>query len=285
MDFVKRYVPNNFNIFFFGDVHIGTLLHNESGFKRFIAMVNKPYDSVTHNILIGMGDYIEAIDHSDNRFDVHSVDLGKIRPDMQIDHFKSMIEPIKSKIIVLLEGNHEYKLVKYFPYVQRLCSDLKIPYGTYTAVVSFCNKKSGNLLFKVYATHGYGTIRSVAGPPERQETNMKVRLKDKLQPMASDCAIMAMGHTHRLLVANPISKLCITSGEGKLKHHYTSSPQNSDDIHPDHRWYLNTGSFLRLFRKGISGYAERAMYPPMEQGFTVVKVRNGKIIEAVKEYV
>ena len=287
MEYVKRYVPMNFNIFYFGDVHIGTLLHNNSGFSRFIDMVQEPYDGVKQNIVIGMGDYIEAIDHSDKRFDVHSVDLGKMRPDLQMDYFIEKIAPISKNIVVVLDGNHEYNLVRYFPYTQRLCHDLRVPYGTYSAVVSFYNRSKGGekLLFKTYVTHGYGSIRSAAGPPERQETNMKVRLKDKLAPMHSDCAVMAMGHVHRLLIAPPVSRLCITSDESDIHHHYTSSPQDSNEIHPDHRWYLATGSFLKLFRRGVSGYAERAMYPPMEQGFPVVKVRDGKIIEAVREIV
>lgn len=286
MQLVDRIVPMNFNLFFLGDLHIGTLLHNSKGLSTFLDMVRLPYRGVKHNVIVGMGDYIEAIDHSDKRFDVHSVDLGKVRPDLQIDHFYDKINPIRKLFAVLLDGNHEYKLYRYFPYIKRLCSKLQIPYGTYSTVISFhgrsAKEKNKKLLFKVYATHGYGSIRSAAGPPERQETNMKVRLKDKLSPLSADCAIMAMGHTHRLLITPPISKLCITSDGKEMHHHYTSSQQNDHYIHPDHRYYLNTGSFTKLFHIGVSGYAERAMYPPMEQGFPVVTVRNGKITNAHK---
>jgi len=280
MEYVKRYVPHDFNIFWFGDVHIGTILHSVSGFDRFIDMALHPYDGVKHNVLINMGDNIEAIDHSDKRFDVHTVDLGKIRPDLQIEYFMDKIKPLSKLIAVMLDGNHEYKLIRFFPYTKRMCHDLRIPYGTYTSAVSFYVRRKGSekLLFKTYNTHGYGTIKSAAGPPERQETNMKVRLKDKLAPMHSDCAIQTMGHVHRLLIAPPVSRLCLTSDENDIYQHYTSSPQDSNEIHPDHRWYLATGSFLKLFKRGVSGYAERAMYAPTEIGFPIAKIRCGKIV-------
>ena len=39
MEFIERIVPANFNLFFFGDIHIGTLLHYEEGFDHFIDML------------------------------------------------------------------------------------------------------------------------------------------------------------------------------------------------------------------------------------------------------
>ena len=287
MEFVKRYVPANFNIFYFGDIHIGTLLHNATGFRKFIDLAKSPYDGVSHNVLIGMGDYIEAIDHSDKRFDVRSVDLGKIRPDMQIDHFQELVEPIKSKIVVLLDGNHEYKLIKYFPYVQRMCTKLQVPYGTFSSVVSFFwrpKKGPEQLLFKTYVTHGNGSIKTTADDPERQEANLNLSLKRKLKHKAGDCVIMAMGHTHKLLVVRPKKTLYLTSNGERLKQNYTGSNQSDEYIPADMRWYLNTGSFLRTYMRGISGYAERAMYDPAVLGCTVAKIRNTKVVDCEKLY-
>ena len=62
-----------------------------------------------------------------------------------------------------------------------------------------------------------------------------------------------------------------------LIQHYTGYDQNAPYIHPDNRWYVNTGSFCRLYVEGVSGYAERAGYDPMEIGFPVLRVRDGKI--------
>jgi hypothetical protein len=290
MQFVDRTVPANFNLFLFGDVHIGTLLHYEDGFDKFIDMLNSPYDGVKHNAAIGMGDYIEAIDHSDKRFDVHSVDLGKIRPDQQMGHFESKIKSFAKKIVLLKFGNHEGKLTKYYDYVNSACRKLSIPYGTYTAITTFSRRpkngsKKEQYLFKSFTTHGNGSINSIADDPERLEANLNLSLKRKLKNKAGDCALMAMGHTHKLLVAGPKKKLYLTSGNGELEQHYTQSDQAAQYIHPDHRWYVNTGSFLRLYLDGVSGYAERAMYDPMEMGFAVARVRDCKIVGVDKVFV
>lgn len=284
MEYVTRTVPANFNLFPFGDVHIGTLLHSQSAFDNFIQIIHDPYHDVKHNIVVGMGDYIEAIDHSDKRFDVHSIDLGKIRPDQQIEHFIKKIEPIKKKIVVFLDGNHEYKLLKYFPYVSSMSKKLGVPYGTYTSVITFQRPHDKGHMFRMFATHGNGTISSIADSPRRVETNLHLSLERKLKHMFGDCAIMAMGHTHKLLVAKPRKQLYLSLEEGKEEQHYTESLQAASYIHPDHRYYLNTGSFVRLYRKGVSGYAERAMYDPMEMGLPCVRVRERKIVGADKIY-
>ena len=55
-------------------------------------------------------------------------------------------------------------------------------------------------------------------------------------------------------------------------------------IHPDHRWYCNTGSFLRLYGMGISSYAEIGEYDPVELGFCVARVRD-RIIQGIDKVV
>jgi len=284
MQFVERTVPANFNLFLFGDCHIGTLLHYEDGLDQLVDMLQSPYEDVKHNVAIGMGDYIEAIDHSDKRFDVHSVDLGKIRPDQQMDSFIEKMKPVKNKLVTLLDGNHEAKLTKYHNYTAYACRRLDIPYGTYSAITTF-SRRNESYMFKSFTTHGYGSINSIADDPERLESNLNLSLKRKLKNKAGDCAIMAMGHTHKLLIAKPKKKLYLTSNGKDLEQHYTKSDQAAQYIHPDHRHYINTGSFMRLYLEGVSGYAERAMFDPMEMGFAIVKVRDCQITDVDKVFV
>ena len=114
---------------------------------------------------------------------------------------------------------------------------------------------------------------------------MNLSLERKLKQKMADCAIAAMGHTHKLLVAKPTEQLYLTSDEKEMYHHYTKSDPTAEYIPPDHRWYINTGSFLRLFLKGISGYAERAMYDPIQMGFAVARIRDCEIQGVDKVYV
>lgn len=280
MEFISREVPKNFNLFLFGDVHAGTMLHSESGFDKFIAMTQKKYQGASHNVVIGMGDYIEAIDASDKRFDVETIDRSRIRSDEQIMYIQDKLMPIRKKIAGLLNGNHEDKLDRYYYYVNGMCENLGVPYGTYTAIFTFSCK--GQKLFKLFATHGRGSINSAAGPVERVKANLQTSLKRKLQHKAGDCVIMACGHTHKLIVAEPVHSLYLTSDDNDVQANYTFSDQAANFIHPDHRWYLNTGSFMKLYARGVSGYAEKAMYDPMEQGFPVITVRKGVVTGAHK---
>ena len=76
----------------------------------------------------------------------------------------------------------------------------------------------------------------------------------------------------------------IDDGEN-IKQHYKFSITPNQKIHPDHRWYVNTGSFLRLYGDmGVSGYAEMAWYDPIMLGFSVAKVRDRELVGVEKEY-
>ena len=81
-------------------------------------------------------------------------------------------------------------------------------------------------------------------------------------------------------VGQPISKFQEDLYEQTKNYNYTNNDivQNAKYIEPNNRIYVNTGSFYKLYEYGISGYAERAGYDPIELGFTIAKVRNGKLI-------
>jgi hypothetical protein len=276
MQFVSRKVPRNFNVFFIGDWHIGASTFHEDGAQQLINAIQRPYDGVKHNVGIGMGDYIEAIDTLDKRFDFDNTDLRRPTPEMQIDHFIEMVRPIRKQLAVLLYGNHEHKLNRYCDYTAKASKDLGIPYGTTSSIVSFMG--NNGLLFKVYATHGNGSINSTADSPERRRSTMLISLKRKLADLSGDCAVMCMGHTHKLMVSEPEHTLFIRSDGNRLVQDYIQAEQNARYLPPDHRWYINTGSMLKLFGDGHSNYAERAMYSPLELGYAVLRVRSGKIV-------
>lgn len=284
MQIISREAPDDFNLFLFSDCHVGTLLHSEPAFDEMIEMMESDVDGCKYNLAAGLGDYFEAIDTSDKRFDPDTTDLEKIRPESQAEHVEEKLRPISGRIVTLLGGNHEWKLVRYCDYVRRICKGLGVPFGTYSSVLRFLPVGSDMPMLKVFVTHGAGSIRSTADDPERQEANMNLSLKRRLKNKAGDCAVMAMGHTHRLLVARPKKSLYLKYGATEIRQAYTASSQDDGYIHPDHRWYINTGSFMRLYRLGVSGYAERANYDPMELGFAIVVVRDRKVVDCKKVY-
>lgn len=252
-------------------------MHHDGAARDIIERVKKEKNTY---MALG-GDLIEAICVDDKRFDADSATDPV--PIKQAQDVRNLLEPIKHKILFVLTGNHEYALHKYGDLVKYLiCEPLGVSYGTYTCkcLVSVGNKPA----YKLFYTHGAKSISSIADDPIRREANMKLSLKQRLKHKAADCEVMAMGHTHKLIVSGPEQSLYLTDDGKKIRQHYTA-PGDGEYIHPDHRWYVNTGSLMKLYVPGISGYAERFGYDPCELGHAEIIVRNGKITNIEKRVI
>jgi UDP-2,3-diacylglucosamine pyrophosphatase LpxH len=262
------------DLYMIGDIHIGTTLAHIDGFGQALRDVRKNKRAR----VILMGDLIEAIEVTDKRFDIDTVDKNMLRPEQQAKWIAEAMRPIVNKIYVVLQGNHETKLLRTTNVTMTICEQLGIPqaFGTYSSVVNFLN--SGKTYLKGYVTHGFRSISTTADDPIRQQANMGLALKRLLKKKMGDVHFMAMGHTHKLLVHPPITELYLTNDGVKAKQRYYDSTQTGGAyIHPDHRWYINTGSFLRSFANDTSGYAERFGYDPVELGYAVMEIRNRAI--------
>ena len=270
-------VPKNWNYFLFGDGHIGTRLRVQKAWNKLIDMMNSPYDGVKHNLGTDHGDMIDAIDISDKRFSFYESREATILA--QMDTAKREYWPIRKKLVCILDGNHPRKHWVFGRITERICKEIGVLYGTYSTVIVFKNKDT--IQFRHYAHHGSGSIKSVADDPERRKLNMLLALKRKLSPMFGSALLMSMGHTHRLMKSPPTEELYLTEDNGKIEHGYTPyAPYLPNEfIHPNYRWYVNTGSFMRLYddNESGSGYAERAMYGPLEIGFCIAKIRDNML--------
>jgi len=277
---IRQSVPKNFNLFLFGDKHDGNLLTFDRGWEEMINMIESSYDglSASQNYALDHGDCIDAITTDDPRFDWETSRIATVLE--QCEMAKQRRAAIAHKLICILQGNHEQKLHRFGNISKDLiCKPLKVRYGTYASVIEY-RTKAGQMLFKHYAVHGRKSVNSVAEPYARARTNMRLQLRNQMSPMFGDTLLNSKGHTHRLIIYKPPHKMHLIIDEnGKQKHRYTSPDRVDGYIDPDNRWYVNTGSFLRTFGDGVSGYAERAEYPPVELGFAVVRVRDGIIVD------
>lgn len=275
MKLIIKQLPDNHNIFLFGDKHTGSALSSQHGWQQLVKMILTPYAGCSNNYGIDVGDIIEAIMVDDKRFSIEK--MGEDLPLKQLDSSIDEHDPIKHLLICILDGNHPRKLWRFGNITEKICQRLGVEYGTYTAKISVTDTK-GNLMYKLYATHGFKNITSTADDPKRRRVNMQLILKRHLKFKAGDCAVMVKGHTHKLLVCKPESELFLTDDGKRIQQKYTGWGQNEEYIHPDARWYGNTGSFLKLHGKDVSGYAEIMEYDPVELGFLVLKVRKKKIV-------
>lgn len=290
-------MPKNWNYFLFGDSHIGANLRHDKGFRKMVKMINSPYGNLPaeNNFATDHGDIIEAITIDDPRFSVFDTREACILSQMEMA--KKELWPIRKKLLVALDGNHPFKLHKFGPITHYVCKQLGVSFGTDQAVLTFWYK--GKMQFKHFAAHGNGSIGSIADDIERRKLNWRLALKRKLREMAGDCFLGSMGHTHKIIISPPSEVLYLTDNGRKIDQHHGVPTSTGEYIHPDYRWYVNTGGFLKVYGDVLvedddvpieksrlgSGYAERAMYPPLQLGFCVGLIRNSQLVNVVPEYV
>ena len=276
MKIIEHSLPSNHNIFLFSCKHEGSVLSTNTGWNKMVSMILSPYDGCRNNYASEGGDMVEAITIDDKRFD--SDKLKEPLPMEQINVAVEKRQAIKHLYLDMLDGNHERKLWSFGNIAREIANRLEVPYGTYTDKL-IIQDKSGNLMYKIFHTHGRKSITSTADDPIRKESNEQLILKRHLKEKAGDCAVMVKAHVHKVITCPPKRKLYLTDNNGKIRQNYTEWGQNETYIHPDSRWYGCSGSFLRLYGDGISGYAEIAEYDPVELGFLILKVRDKKIVE------
>jgi len=234
------------------------------------------------NRVVILGDLAEAITITDPRYNFATMDSKSQTPLRQYLNIRKYIEPFASQVLVILEGNHDAKLSSHGQFVKDLiCEELNIPYGTYTCKLAIMDNKN-KLMYKTFLTHGFRSVGSTADDPIRQDSNMKLQLKRHLSKKCSDCFIQAMGHTHKLIVSPPTTQLIMQDDGENITRSYTKSDPTAKYIHPDHRYYINTGSFMKLYEENVSGYAEIAGYDPAELGYVKVIVRGGVVKDVIK---
>ena len=276
MKIINQKVPDNFNLFLFGDKHEGSVASYYKGWQKMVEMVNSEYEGIQpeHNYCIDHGDQVEAIMVDDKRYDPKTCN-GNV-PLQQLEQTITDYQPIKSHLVVVLDGNHPWKLHRFGFVVEEIARRLDVPYGTFTSKIIW-RTDEGRIIFKSYHAHGGKSINSTADDPVRAESNMKLILKRHLKNKAGDALLMCKGHAHKLLIQEPMKSLYMIDDGKKILQRYTTSNQTGEWIHPDHKWYVCTGSFLRLYAKDASTYSEKYEYDPTELGFAIARIRNRQI--------
>jgi hypothetical protein len=265
-------MPLDFDLIDHGDTHIGDAMNHTRGLDKVISYVlAEPYRYWIHK-----GDWIEAITTDDKRFNLDTAS-PVITPTQQRDQAIELYRPIQDKGVVGLFGNHEAKLQRFGNMAEEICKGLGIRYGTFSCRLIF--KHGKHKLFNGFFTHGRWQFQSNAKDYEQRITNMKASLKMRLKYKTGDCAIMSCGHAHKLLVVPPTEQLYLHDTPNGLEQSYLTGKQTGQWIDPDHRWYGCSGSLLKLYKDGLTGYAEMAGYDPVELGCLVWHVRDGIITE------
>ncbi len=278
MRLLTRYLPNDHNLFLFGDDHCGTILRSKKGWDKLLDMMCTSYEGLNHDRNYGVhhGDILEGIMVDDPRYDRLMIPEDSAVPLEQAKSCVKNLEPIKDKLLTVLEGNHPLKLARFGLLTKWVCDQLSVEYGTWTTKFTIKTTNKERLMYKSYHTHGRKGIISTADDPKRRKVNKELILKRHLKFKMGDCILMCKAHTHQLLCCEPERELIII-GEDKLQADYTGLGEGYY-IHPDSRFYVSTGGFGILYGENISGYAEIGEYDPIEIGFAVAKVRDCRMV-------
>ena len=270
-------VPSDYELILFGDNQEGNLLSHVKGYLECIQYISRSKNRYG----LHMGDEQEAYWIDDPRYDPQIVKSPPLAQQEQV--IKDLAQlAATGRLITILYGNHSHKLYpKVGDITENTCRKLSIPYGGFSCVVHFVD--ASGVQFKGFFTHGRKLIRSIADDPVRNLANLQLQLKQHMKHKMGDCLLMAKGHTHRLLICDPRSQLYLTTDPDILQH-YTHNPPfgKGGYVHPDHRWYINTGSFLKTFGENVSSYSEVGEYDPVELGYVIVTVKNRQIVDARK---
>lgn len=230
------------NIYSLGDIHEGNCNHNKEALKKAVKIIQSDPDGYW----IGMGDYIDAITHDDKkRFnpvtisDRYKLSDLKDLPFKQMEYVFEVINPIQSKCIALLIGNHEESYTKnnsndvYKAFTNMFASSAwgavppaKIGYvGFVVYLIEGCNS----------VVHGLNHGTGVGGTTDGYAIT-------KAWQMASpfDCDLFWTAHIHKLVEDD--KKIMSVSTRGKLQ--------------KNRKYVAVTGSFLDTYQEGNANYFE-----------------------------
>jgi len=242
MIYLEEEIPNKCGyIVPIGDCHIGDKAfskHAENKLKGYIKWIQ---DRDNARVIL-MGDILNCATR------ISATDPWD-QTEGQEEQAIELFTPIKDKIVVAIDGNHEQRLIKFANYrvTQSLCRALGVKYGGTSCVVNFKVRKyyrkevkrgTWRQQYKFYAHHTTGGGATVGG---------KINRVDKLRQMVSNADVYLGAHNH-MLGAIPVSTGIIDSSRKKIKY-----PK---------QWIVDCGSYLDW----ENSYAEQAQFPPNKLG-------------------
>jgi len=273
-----------FTLFPVGDVHIGSKNCAEKHFQRYVEHIQN-----TPNALwVGGGDYCDCITPSDvKRFDFRSMpdwmfsgpasNIKDALSDIALQQrkrFIEMVDPIRDKCIGLIEGNHEYKLMKFCNNAHHylMCEELKTANLTDIAFIRFRFTKvkekhqSSGTTITVAIMHGMGGGRTAGAEPNHL---------DKLSRFL-DADIILRGHSHTFDIEAPQVFLYVPR-KGAMP----------DELLERSVHKANWGCWVKSYASGASTYDSRSNYParPLQAMEIRIKPFHGTTTNVCGRYV
>jgi hypothetical protein len=160
-----------------------------------------------------------------------------------------ILSPVKSRIIGSLEGNHEatWRLRGRGHVAQWMADQLGVPMLGYSMLgeITFEAGKHRRKI-SLHATHGSGCAIT---------TGAKVNRLERAMVAFPFTDLVLVGHMH-IAIENIASRLSLQGG--RICEHVQTG--------------IITGSYLRTYPEGASGYSERGGFPPTVIGHRAIEI-------------
>lgn len=285
-------LPAEHTVVLGGDWHVG---NRSCSHDTISAQIKRVRDS-KNTYFAHLGDVAEKTPVDHKHFSVDQLvpppgwDKPLVTATDQYDYAERELFPqVADKTIVCLEGNHDFRFNNSAGnQLAAMLGRLNIPFGTYMCKVQVTVE--GEPAYKMLLWHGWSGLSGQRNPdPMVRRHQMQKSLKTKLASLASDCEIMAMGHTHQLVVTEPIGHTVFGDDRNDLLAVYRTLPKMKipagngkwlDYVPPESRWYVNTGSTLKGYEvdeaNPYSTYSEKWGLPPADLGWAEVSYSKGQ---------
>lgn len=224
------------------DVHTGDPLQDKKRLKQYMAEVL----AQENRYIIVNGDIINnAVRHG-----VSDIYTEELNPNQQIDRTVALLEPVKDRILVITEGNHENRTYKQdgilimYQVAQRLGIAHTYSPGAYLLFVKFGKsqgRKCRKMPYAIYGKHGAGGGRKAGAKA--------IRLLEMAETVDADIYIHS--HTHLPMIIPGLFYRC---------------DYRNCKVTPVEKMFINTNGFLLP-----GGYGE-------EKGMAPLSTKYPKII-------
>lgn len=230
-----------------GDIHLGSKACDEDKFREDIEKIRRnPYA-----YWVGIGDYLEAINYTDPRFDpkglarwLENKELDNLAK-AQAEKFIELVKPIKDKCLHLHTGNHEEVIRRRYhqDIVNYVCMVLNKPFAGYTAFsrlnINYRKMEHRTRVLILYSEHGSGG----------GELPGAKALKLQRQHGYKEADVYFYGHVHEKMDLDLV-RLAVTH-RGALK--LLQKPSLG----------IICGSYLRSYPEGFTAYTEMKSVRPV----------------------
>jgi hypothetical protein len=245
-------------LWFFGDQHYGS---RDCAVGHMMATIAKIRMSARSRVVL-MGDCCDFVNYSDKRFDVRMLAPQFVNkmddlPRTVADGFITLLQDIRKQIICLIPGNHDDHIRRkyHFDVAGYIAGCLGIPLLPQVAWLEMRLISHKNVRRSL-------RVGGVLAHAERGATTRSGRMSttERMAHNFAGADFFAQAHMHGYNV-EPVPQVVRAGAFGKPRLEHKTM------------WLFQTGSYLKTYGDGVSGYGEKRGYSPVELGSPRLGIR------------